>query len=442
MPLTPHQQEKHDEVIALFRAGHKRVILDGSAGVGKTYTADEIVKTIKKDYTINPLYNNGTIHVCAPSNKAVAVIGKRITSSVSLGTIHSALKLYPYTHPRTGIEVFKKRVAYGRPKPDDFDKCKFALIDEASMLGKSIEGSVPEMEETPEDILRGHLENYKFPILYMMDNKQLPPVKETYSPVFYKGYPVVTLTEIKRQAANNPIITLSNDIDLLFFKQPNVIDGKGYVYSNNEEQFIEQLAESNGSDEFKYIAYMNDVVDRINRATRERIYTNPKKIEVEETILFNKPFLKHYVNEEFKVESLDIVTDFVSIPKKETKWDINGDPTNQMDRIKLKFYRINDEVNIIHEDSEKIFRDMYYSVKNKCATEDWSYLAKKYVEDKMFADFKYNHAISIHKSQGSTFKEGVINIGNVMFNKKADERQRMLYTAITRFSDLIILNNV
>lgn len=441
MPLTPHQQEKHDEIIALFRAGHRRVILEGSAGTGKTYTADEIVKTIKKDYTINPIYNNGTIQVCAPSNKAVAVIAARISSNVIFSTIHSALKLYPYTHPRTGIEVFKKRVA-GRPKPDDFDKCKFALIDESSMLGKSIEGSVTNKEREPEDVMKGHLENYKFPILYMGDNKQLPPVKEDYSPVFYKGYPVVTLTEIKRQSADNPIIALSNDTDLLFFKQPNIINGKGYLYSEAEDQFIENLAESNGSDEFKYIAYMNDVVDRLNRATRERIYGTPKKIEQNETIVFNKPFLKHYTNEELKVTDLDIITDYIYIPTAKTKWDANGDHTGPMDKIKLKYYRINDEINIVHEQSEKIFRDIHLSVKIKCATEDWSYLSKKYIENKIFADFKYNHAITVHKAQGSTYKQVVLNIGNMMFNKKADERQRMLYTAITRASDLIILNNV
>lgn len=44
--------------------------------------------------------------------------------------------------------------------------------------------------------------------------------------------------------------------------------------------------------------------------------------------------------------------------------------------------------------------------------------------------------------QGSTYKETIINIGNIQFNKNAAEKQRLLYTAITRASNLVILNNV
>lgn len=443
MALTPHQQEAHDKVIQLYREGHKRVILNGGAGVGKTYTADEIVKTIKKDYTINPAYNNGTIYVTAPTNKALAVIKTKVSSSVEFKTIHSALNLTQYTHPKSGIETFVQRKTYGKPKGNEFDKCKFALIDECGMLGKSLEGSVDAMENYPEDIVRGYLEKYNMPILYMGDEQQLAPVKEKYSPVFYKGYPIVTLTEIMRQKGDNPIIGLSKDIDLLFFKQPNIKDGKGYTYSNNESLFIESLAEANGTDEFKYLAFTNQQIDSINQKVRNRIYKNPHRIEVNETIVFNKyPYFKHYINEELKVEDLDIVTDYIEIPNRHTKWDSLGEHNGCMDKIKLKYYYINNEIKILHEHSDRIYKDLLSSFRIKCNTEDWDFRNKKYVEERIFADFKYNHAITVHKSQGSTYKQIIINIGNIMFNPNADDRQRMLYTAITRASDLIILNNV
>jgi exodeoxyribonuclease V len=442
MPLTPHQQEKHDEVIRHYRNGAKRVILNGSAGTGKTYTADEIIKTIKRDYTISPNYNNGTLYACAPTNKALAVLSKRVTSPVEFKTIHSALKLSQYVNPKSGIEVFRQQKSYGRPKGNEFDKCKFALIDEASMLGKSIEGSAPHKEESEDEIMTGYLEKYGMPILYMGDEKQLSPVKEKYSPVFHKDYPIVTLTEIMRQKGDNPIIQLSNDIDLLFFKQPNTVDGKGYVYSNDKQQFIEELAEVNGTDDLKYIAFTNVVIDAVNREVRNRIYTNPNKVELGESIIFNKPFNGRFTNEEVKVEHLEVITSNIPIPTGKTKWDMDIEPTGPMDNIRLKYYRINDEFNIIHEHSEKVFKEIFFAVKTQCITEGWDFRAKKYVEDKLFVDYKYNHAITVHKSQGSTYKQTIINIGNIMFNPSADDRQRMLYTAITRASDLIILNNV
>jgi exodeoxyribonuclease-5 len=442
MQLTPHQQERHNEVIALFKAGHKRVILEGDAGTGKTTTADQIFRTLKKDYTINPNYNNGTLYGCAPTNKALAVMQRKISTPVEFKTIHSALKLRQVTNSKSGIETFIKQKTYGRPKPDDFDQCKAVLIDECSMLGKSIEGAVPELEIDEQDKeIQGYLSRYKMPILYLGDNKQLPPVKESYSPVFNKGYPVVRLLEIVRQGANNPIIDLSHDIDMIFFKQPNVVDGKGYIYSNAKDQFIETLAEVNGSDDFKYLAYVNTDIDSMNKAVRERIYTTPRRVEEGEYIVFNKPFLKHFTNEEVKIESLDVVTDYIDIPTAKTKYDEDYMPFGAMDKIKLKYYRVNDEFNVLHEQSDKIFHSICMSVKDKCNHNDWSFYAKKYVEEKLFVDFKYNHAITVHKSQGSTYKECVINIGNIMINNKADERQRMLYTAVTRASDLIILTN-
>lgn len=44
--------------------------------------------------------------------------------------------------------------------------------------------------------------------------------------------------------------------------------------------------------------------------------------------------------------------------------------------------------------------------------------------------------------QGSTYKEAIINVGNLNLNKNAEEKQRLFYTAVTRASDLLVLSNV
>ena len=59
-----------------------------------------------------------------------------------------------------------------------------------------------------------------------------------------------------------------------------------------------------------------------------------------------------------------------------------------------------------------------------------------------FASFKYNHALTIHKSQGSTYKTTVLNVRDINFNQKEKEKQRLFYTGVTRASDLLILYNV
>jgi hypothetical protein len=179
----------------------------------------------------------------------------------------------------------------------------------------------------------------------------------------------------------------------------------------------------------------------MNKLVRERRYGNPKKIEKEETLVFNSPFESFYTNKEVKVLDVDVMSKEVIVPTHETKYDENNYPVKNVEYLKMKFYRVNNAFNVVHEDSEQVFKSISASLKYNCSKLGWNWKGKFFFEEQ-FADIKYNHAITVHKSQGSTYKTSVINIGNIMLNKKAKERQRLLYTAITRASDLVILNNV
>ena len=44
--------------------------------------------------------------------------------------------------------------------------------------------------------------------------------------------------------------------------------------------------------------------------------------------------------------------------------------------------------------------------------------------------------------QGQTFKQAIINVKNINFNRDSEEKEKMFYTAVTRASDLVILYNV
>lgn len=441
MTLTEHQQQKVEEVMSYFKNGAKRVKLVGNAGVGKTVVGAKIAELFRKDHGLNGKYNNGKVYVTTPTNKALAVIKNKVKTPVEFATIHSALKIRPYTDSKTGFEAFVRTAG----RNDEFSNCKAAIIDEASMLGVFLEGGyVTEMvNNVPTEVYKkGHLDGIGFPILYMGDDKQLSPVGEKDSAVWLKDYPTVTLTEIVRQGKGNPIIELSMDTDLVFMKIPNLIDGKGYTYNNDKGLFIDMLAEVNGTDELKYLAYTNSTVDDVNKSVRERIYgDNPRKIEKGEMLVINTPIAGYYTNQEIKVEELDIITANIPIPNEKTKFDSSNKPTNGTDFIKLKYYRINDSLNIIHEHSEALFNHVFKTLVFNCDKRQWDYKGKTFLKNS-FASIKYNHAITIHKSQGSTYKSSIIDIGNIMFNKDSNERQRLLYTAITRSSDLIILNNV
>jgi exodeoxyribonuclease-5 len=427
--LLEDQQRAFDEIIALIKAGHRRIRLIGSAGVGKTVLASELVSYICRDKTINPNFNNGKVYVTAPTNKALSILQNKINAPVDFKTIHSALKMYKVTNGKSGQKYFVK----GKKANNDFSFAKACIIDECSMLNSDFVGG-------NENVPKAYLDDYPFPIIYIGDDKQLPPVGEANSPVFIQDYPEVRLTQIVRQGAGNPIIDLSRDLDMIYFKTPSIIDGKGYIYSDNREAMINDLAEVNGTDDLKYLAYTNMVVDSINQLVRQKRYGNPKKIEKDETIVFNSPYGSFYTNKEVKVEQLDTIASDITIPTEKTRFTDDG-PMGRVDTIKMKYYRINDAINIVHESSEQVYKIVLSSINENCKKYGWDYRGRDLLIDQ-FADIKYNHAITIHKSQGSTYKEAIINIGNIGFNKDLVERQKMLYTAVTRASNLVILNNV
>lgn len=438
--LTNHQQWAFDEIVRLLREGHKRIRLVGSAGTGKTYLVGELVRLFKKDRTINPDYNNGTTYVTAPTNKALAILKSKVDVPVAFSTIHSALKLRRYTNPKSGHTSFVRQKTFTKfRKGDEFDQCKIAVIDEASMLESKIEGNGL-LQDDP-NYIAGYLNEYNFPIIYVGDKKQLNPVNEPISPVWIKDYPEVELTEIIRQGAGNPIIELSRDLDMIYFKQPNIINGIGYTYSNARQQLVDDLAEVNGTDELKYLSYMNTDIDSMNLEVRQRRYGSPKRIEEGETIVFNSPMGEFYTNREVKVESVDIITGNIMIPTEKTKFYSSDEPSGPMDKLKIKYYRVNDAFNVIHEHSDDIFKSIFTTVKDNCANYGWDFRARDFIVEQ-YADIKYNHAITVHKSQGSTYKEAIVNIQNIDYNKDVNERERLLYTAVTRASNVLILNNV
>jgi exodeoxyribonuclease-5 len=95
-------------------------------------------------------------------------------------------------------------------------------------------------------------------------------------------------------------------------------------------------------------------------------------------------------------------------------------------------------ISIIHENSEKDFTYIlsYLRKKAKEGVIKW-YDYLKFFEN--FARVKYNHALTIHKMQGSTYKTTILNVRNMFLNKNLKERERLLYTAVTRASNNLIL---
>lgn len=438
--VTQHQEEVLTEGLNILKTS-KRLLIKGSAGVGKTFVANELIRRIR-----NMIPTYGRTAICsAPTNKAVAVIKGKVTPNEDLVfvTAHSALKLKRHVNNKTGEVTYEP---WFNDKYPPLKGIYLMVIDEASMLPMKIMGYIEEFAT-----------RFNVIVVFLGDDKQLNPVGELHSTVFlgkpidwdekgkvikYEPYPEVELTEIVRQGEGNPIIHLSRNIPLIWKKEEMMIGDDllryGYTYTYIKDKIISRLAEINGTDEMKYLAYTNADVDNVNVLVRNLIYGKPAKVEVGETIIFNAPYGEDYFNnEELYVETIEVIEKKIGVPVKNNV--VTGEFEVQLTDFKL--YIVNGDIQIIHEDFdfqfEKIKKFVYLKCKSRAV--DWK---TYYTFVESFADIKYNHALTIHKSQGSTFKNTIINIKSVAINQKQSERERLLYTGITRASDLLILYNV
>lgn len=149
--------------------------LFGYAGTGKTTLAQELAKSVR-----------GRVLYATFTGKASLVLQSKGCEDAS--TIHSLI-YKAEVDDRTGEADFILN------DNSNLRGAGLLIVDEVSMVG----------EELANDLL-----SFNTRILVLGDPAQLPPVKD--EGFFINASPDVMLTEVHRQAAENPIIRMSMDI--------------------------------------------------------------------------------------------------------------------------------------------------------------------------------------------------------------------------------------
>ena len=169
---SPQQSAALDAVAAWLRSGDARrkpFYLAGTGGTGKSTLAIHLAKNA-----------NGHVHFAAFTGKAALVLQRKGCEGAT--TLHRLM----YT-PTSGGFKLKHR--------EELEYLSLIVADEISMANR----------ELGEDLL-----SFGIPVLVLGDPEQLPPVSgEGY---FTNREPDVMLTEVHRQARENPIIRLSMDV--------------------------------------------------------------------------------------------------------------------------------------------------------------------------------------------------------------------------------------
>ena len=172
MSWSPQQDAALTAVADWLKAGSPQLFrLFGYAGTGKTTLARHIAEGV-----------DGTVVFAAFTGKAALVLRNKGCEGAQ--TIHSLI------YRSRGVDEESPTFVLNRESTAA--KAKLIIIDECSMVD----------EELGRDLL-----SFGTPVLVLGDPAQLPPVKG--GGFFTEAEPDVMLTEVHRQAADNPIVRMS-----------------------------------------------------------------------------------------------------------------------------------------------------------------------------------------------------------------------------------------
>ncbi|TYR32880.1 AAA family ATPase [Mesorhizobium microcysteis] len=369
MQFSPQQDEALKAVARWLKEGRKPLFrLFGYAGTGKTTLARYFAEHV-----------DGQVQFAAFTGKAAQVL--RAKGASNARTIHSLIY-----RPRgeeavedetTGKTSINPTFSLNRQSP--IAKAALVVVDECSMVD----------EQLGRDLM-----SFGTPILVLGDPAQLPPISG--GGFFTEHDPDHLLTEIHRQARDNPIIRLALDVregrEFMMgdygtarvigredVDQDLVLAADQVLVGTNRtrRRYNQRLRQLKGFDAAypqagdKLVCLRNDPAKGLLNGSLWKVMTSSR-----ETV---KPGINLLVSPE------------------------EDDPDRGVAKIKL--------LKAAFEDPD--------------ADIPWQ-------QKKRFDDFDYGYALTVHKAQGSQWDEVVLFDESFAFK---DTRQRWLYTAITRAAE-------
>lgn len=306
-----------------------------------------------------------------------------------------------------------------------------------------------------------------------MDSAQLPPVNHSDSIPFKKNnydFLELTLNEPLRQSLDNPIIDVATQIRNNLILQDPIRDlittefnNKGIKVFNKTTQrselkeVIKTLITDPHFQEdtnfVKILAWRNTVVKKLNSICRNILYGTTERFVVGDKLVAQKALFRidsvntrhrvqHFyklvcnTSDEFTVTGVDVVTKTFKEDSYElvkftgSFWKLDVNITNKENEHFVLY--------VIHESSLEDYKQVLRKAKNQTigvrSSDPW---IAYYNILKWSDNVDYNYALTVHRSQGSTFKNVVLIEEDIELNPRIIEKNRMRYTAYTRASDYI-----
>lgn len=452
------------------------MFVTGIAGTGKTTSLNEYVQ-----YCANL---DMQVVVCAHTHKAVSVLRSKLEKhkNVHLCTLHSYLRKRP-TINTVATELHEVE---GNAQMELPERVDVLFIDEFSMVGErdyvdiqslqyataeqvelakkraifdgEVEGDLDDLDEVDIDFEEGDLLTR---VVYIGDPNQLPPVKDMQV-IYPTGPHWVKLTKVHRQADGNQLIDTLTQINGFI----NGEEARPLLEHESFERGVDIVQKYLGykTDNKVMLAYTNARVQQLNAQVQGR------DLPVISDRLFSPTDRNLYtlLNVDNKALGIvgprgDILERFSKFKTLETLHEMDG----------LRFFHVADEegnetvraVVFGHatylETQEMLAREavaanrkieqQFHMDSKKWSDGNWKHPLAKERKDawKKYLAFKdfvmcmdFPHAMTVHKSQGSTYDYVFLDIEDM--GKCADRDYtmylRLMYVAVSRAAQKVYTN--
>ena len=371
MQFSPEQDQALKAVGQWLKDGRSPIFrLFGYAGTGKTTLARYFAEHV-----------DGDVQFAAFTGKAAQVLRSKGASNAR--TLHSLIY-----RPRgeeavedetTGKTSIAPTFSLNRQSP--VAKAAMIVVDECSMV---------------DEALARDLMSFGTPILVLGDPGQLPPISG--GGFFTEHEPNYLLTEIRRQAQDNPIIRMALDVR----------EGRELPYGDHGAAKVISKNEVNQ--------------DMVLKADQVLVGTNRTRRRYNQRLRELKGFTADYPQAGDKL---------VCLRNDPAKGLLNGSLWKVMTSSKET---VKPGINLLvapEDDDRGVAKIKLLKAQFEDPDSEIPWQTKK-----RYDDFDYGYALTVHKAQGSQWDDVVLFDESYAFR---DTRERWLYTAITRAAERLTI---
>lgn len=437
--LNPEQQAAVDGILGHVRNPESSYFtVKGGGGVGKSTSVFTAIKEIVEVEGLRVL-------LAAPTHKAVNVLramSEEQGIDVNLATLASALGLRALPE-----EAQMKFVKGDTSKMQDYD---VLVVDECSQIGEK--SLIMLLEEAT---------RYNVILIFMGDNCQLFPVKSFVSPVF-EGGTSATLTKVMRYTGD--ILVLATEMRKIIApedyglpldlskKKINIRQMCRDLFPNGSEtidiirslDIIENTLPYVNPDDIDastIACWTNDCADDYNNRIHAHIHREMADyitgmyyhgdVVLPQDPVMNRQAIVYPIDAELVVQSVETGT-----------YDLLNRGSVMIDYFIMKVRHAQTQVphtiNVVAEHHIDLYKQAIKEIAGMCRNREL-YWSDFWTINNFFTPVKRPFARTTHKAQGSTYRTTTVDAFNINECPQVALHNRMIYTAITRAADRLIV---